>query len=114
MILEEAHHTYTILANEKIATTITVRDFQTYWQKVNEKTSSSFSRLHFGHYKAASHSSLLSSLNAAKLTACARMGVPLNRWSISVTVLLEKTRGNNFIHKMRAICLLEADFNYFN
>ncbi len=29
-------------------------------------------------------------------------------------VLLEKTRGNNFINKMRAICLLEADFNYFN
>ena len=29
-------------------------------------------------------------------------------------VLLEKTRGNNFINKMRAICLLEANFNYFN
>jgi hypothetical protein len=29
-------------------------------------------------------------------------------------VLLEKTCGNNFINKMRAICLLEADFNYFN
>ncbi len=29
-------------------------------------------------------------------------------------VLLEKTRGKNFIHKMKAICLLEADFNYFN
>jgi hypothetical protein len=114
MILEEAHHTYTILANEKIGTTITVHDFQTYWRKVNEKTSSSFSRLHFGHYKAASHSSLLSSLHTAKLTACARMGVPLTRWSIGLTVLLEKICGNNFIHKMRAICLLEADFNYFN
>jgi hypothetical protein len=34
--------------------------------------------------------------------------------SMKYTVLLEKTRGNNFIHKMRAICLLEADFNYFN
>jgi hypothetical protein len=114
MILEEAHHTYTILTNEKSATTITVRNFQTYWWKVNEKTSSSFSWLHFGHYKAASHSSLLSSLHAAKLTACARMGVPLTRWSIGLMVLLKKTHENNFIHKMRAICLLEADFNYFN
>jgi hypothetical protein len=114
MILEEAHNTYTILANKKIVTTISVRNFQEYWQKVNKKTSSSFSRLHFGHYKTASYSSTLSSLHAAKLTACGRMGIPLTRWGVGLTVLLEKTRGNNLINKMRAICLLEADSNYFN
>ena len=77
MILKEAHHTYTILAQGKIETTIFVRDYQDYWQSANEKTSSSFSRLHFGHYKATSYSTTLSSLNAAKLTACGRMGIPL-------------------------------------
>jgi hypothetical protein len=77
MILEEAHHTYSILAKERIETTISVHNFQEYWQKVNKKTSSSFSRLHFGHYKAASHSPTLSALHAAKLSACGRMGVPL-------------------------------------
>ena len=41
-------------------------------------------------------------------------GVPLKRWGIGLTILLEKTKGNNHIHKMRAICLLEADFNFFN
>jgi hypothetical protein len=61
-----------------------------------------------------SYSSSLSSLHTVKLMACGRMDVPLARWSIGLTVLLEKTRGNNFINKMRAICLLEGDFNYFN
>jgi hypothetical protein len=28
-------------------------------------------------------------------------------------VLIEKTPGNNFINKMQAIVLLEADFNYY-
>jgi hypothetical protein len=29
-------------------------------------------------------------------------------------VLLEKIVGNNFVLKLRAICLLEADFNWIN
>jgi hypothetical protein len=29
-------------------------------------------------------------------------------------VLLKKVVGNNFVHKLRAICLLEADFNWIN
>jgi hypothetical protein len=29
-------------------------------------------------------------------------------------VLLEKVIGNRFVHKLRAICLLEADFNWIN
>jgi len=31
-----------------------------------------------------------------------------------VTVLLKKICGNNFVHKLRAICLFEADFNWWN
>jgi hypothetical protein len=38
----------------------------------------------------------------------------LSRWTISLTVLLEKTWCSNRIHKMRPICLLEGDFNYYN
>ena len=73
-----------------------------------------YSKGHRGHYKAASFNRDLSALQAAKLSACARKGVPLARWGVGLTVLLEKTRGNNLINKMRAICLLEADFNWHN
>jgi hypothetical protein len=85
MILEEAHHIYTLLAKEKIQTTISVHDYQDYWQRANGRISSSFGRLHFGHYTAASYSTSLSSLRAAKHTACGRMGISLARWSIGLT-----------------------------
>ncbi len=113
-ILEEAHYTFTLLADETINSTTSVSEFQGYWQQANEAISSSFSRLHFGHYKAATFSKDLSMLHAAKLTACGKKGIPLSRWGIGLTVLLKKTRGNNKIHKMCAICLLEGDFNYYN
>jgi hypothetical protein len=98
----------------KIATTISTTDFQQYWKRVDEKTSSSFSGVTFSHYKAVASHLMLSSMHAAYLTACARQGIPLAHWGIGLTVLLEKIVGNNFVHKLRVICLLEADFNWIN
>ncbi len=57
---------------------------------------------------------MLSAMHAVYLTACARRGIPLARWGIGLMVLLEKVIGNNFVHKLRAICLLEADFKWLN
>ncbi len=57
---------------------------------------------------------MLSAMHAAYLTACAKKGIPLSRWGVGLTVLLEKIIGNNFVHKLRAICLLEANFNWIN
>ena len=59
-ILQEAHHTYKLLSNDSIDTTVSDYKFQDYWQGVNEAISSSFSLLHFGHYKAASFDNILS------------------------------------------------------
>jgi hypothetical protein len=50
----------------------------------------------------------------AKLSICAHNGVPLAWWGKGLTVLLEKILGNVFVHKLRAIWLLEADFNRQN
>jgi hypothetical protein len=57
---------------------------------------------------------MLSAMHAPYLAACARKGIPLTGWGIGLTVLLEKVVENNFVHKLRAICLLEADFNWIN
>jgi hypothetical protein len=102
------------MSGAKIATMITTKDFQDYWQHVDERTSSLFSGATFLHYKAASFHTMLLAMHAAYLTVCARKGIPLARWGIGLTVLLEKVVGNNFVHKLRAICLLEADFNWIN
>jgi hypothetical protein len=38
----------------------------------------------------------------------------MSRWGKGFTVLLEKIMGNVFVHKLHAICLLEAAFNWWN
>jgi hypothetical protein len=57
---------------------------------------------------------MLSVMHAVYLSACTWRGIPIARWGIGLTVLLEKIVGNNFVQKLRAICLLEADFNWIN
>ncbi len=113
-ILQEAHYTFSCMSGAEISTIITTEDFQDFWRRVDERMSSSFSGVTFSHYKAAATNPMLSAIHAAYLTACARRGLPLARWGIRLTVLLEKVAGNNFVHKLRAICLLEADFNWIN
>jgi hypothetical protein len=76
-ILQEAHYTYKLLCDNRIDGNVSIHNFQSYWQDANKRISSSFIRLHFGHYKAASSDKHLSALHAAKLTACARHGTPL-------------------------------------
>ena len=71
---------YAQMTDEEVATFVTAEDFQYYWQRANERISSSYSGLHFGHYKAASFDPELSALHAQKLSMCARKGVPLARW----------------------------------
>ena len=75
---------------------------------------SSYSNVHFGHYKAIAQDQYLSALQAAKLSLSTKTGIPMERWGSALTVLLEKEFGNIYIEKMRAICLLEADFNWLN
>jgi hypothetical protein len=55
---------------------------------------------------------MLLAMQTAYLSACTQEGIPLARWGFGLTVLLEKIVGNNFVHKLRAICLREADFNW--
>ncbi len=109
-ILQEAHYTFLRMSGAKIATTISTTDFQQYWIKVDKRTSSSFSGVTFLHYKVAASHSMLLAMHAGYLSACAQKGIPLARWEIGLTMLLEKIVGNNFVHKLQAICPLEADF----
>jgi hypothetical protein len=70
--LQEVQITFSQMSGCKIATFITTKDFQEYWQRVDEQTSSSFSGATFLHYKAASFHYMLSAMHAGYLTACAQ------------------------------------------
>ena len=68
----------------------------------------------FGHYKAASSSRFLSALHAKFLSGVSATGEYLDRWCQGLTVMLEKVAGNVNVDKLRAILLMEADFNFVN
>jgi len=111
-LLKEACKIFQHMTPGEIVEMVTAKDFQDSWKSAREKTSSSHSELHFGLYMASSKSDKLSLLHAAKLTLAAKLGIPLDRWSNGITVLLEKTFGATLIDQLRAICLLEADYNW--
>jgi hypothetical protein len=89
-ILQEAHYTFSRMSGAEISTIITTKDFQDFWRWVDERISSSFSRVTFSHYKAAATNPMLSAMHATYSTACARRGLPLARWGIRLTVLVKR------------------------
>ena len=92
---------------------VTAEEFTTFWNSAKEATSSSKSGRHFGHYKAITSNPVLVNLHVTNINLAAIRGEPLQRWCEGVNVLLEKIAGNSHIDKLRAICLLEADFNWW-
>jgi hypothetical protein len=61
---------------------ITLEDFQRFWKKVGEFTSSSMSGIHYGHYKAAIQCNISTKLLAQQLTVVPRSGILPESWSI--------------------------------
>lgn len=112
MICEEAHRIFILKSTEEVCNFVTTDDYQFFWSQADEFIQSSYSNIHFGHYKAIARDRYLSALQAAKLSLAARTGIPMDRWGSALTVLLEKEFGNIYLDKMRAICLMEADFNW--
>ena len=93
---------------------ITKEDFVQYWKRAKEGTSSSLSGLHFGHYKAASECSFMSEVHALTCQLAYGSGFSLTRWQAGLSVMLEKEKGVIRVDKLRAILLMEADFNFAN
>ena len=81
---------------------------------MKESTSSAASKVHFGHYKVAGTNERLSKFFAKKISFVTRTGCAPDRWGIGLTVLLEKVAGVALVHKLRAILLMEGDYNMHN
>jgi hypothetical protein len=114
LLLQEANHIISCMSKEEVVDFITTTDLQQFWLHADKQIQSSESGIHFGHYKVTACDQFLSALQAAKLTLVATMGILLAWWENGLTVLLEKVLGNIYIGKMRAICLLKADYNWLN
>jgi hypothetical protein len=92
---------------------VQTEEFSTYWRGVNERTSSSTSKIHFEHYKVAALRKRYAAFFARKLSFIARSGWAPSRWGNGMNVLLEKIAGIALVNKLRAILLFEVDSNMF-
>ena len=99
---------------DSVSICITPQQWKRYWQVVNEETSLSESGLHFGHYVAGSTSDIILYYHTARVTTVIAHAIQLERWSRGLSVMLEKTLGVTLVAKLRAILLMEADFNATN
>ncbi len=81
-------------------TGITQEKFQALYKNLREKTSSSPSGRHVGHYKAIALSDNLSHLWAAMMHIPHLAGFSPQRWQKVVDVILEKSPGNSKLHRL--------------
>ena len=97
-----------------IVSEVTTLDYQQYFGRINENTSSSPSGLHLGHDKAAALCPQLSDIFALHMNTIVRSGIQPARWGTALQVMLEKIAGVCLVDKLRSIQLYEADYNWFN
>jgi len=109
--------TLTALANDNNPTldpTITPEQFKSCYKAMDERTSSSPSGRHLGHYKAATLSEDLTKLHSTMMSIPLSAGFSSTRWQQIIDVMLERKHGDHRIHRKRIVALQESDFNKCN
>ena len=96
-----------------ISTLISRKAFVKTVKAWKETTSTSPSGRHLGHYKTALLDDQLLGLHVDLLNIPIAQGFAPERWTHSVTPLLEKDEGKPYLTRLRVIHLFEADYNLF-
>ena len=114
MLLKEIARIWEEMEAGNVDIVVTKDDFQYYWKRAKERTSSSFSGYHFGHYKAVAYSDALSEVHALHTSLILQTVLAPERWARGLLVMPEMIAGVTLVTKLRAILLMEADFNFHN
>ena len=114
IILNKISRIRRLIGDGEVSIIIIKEDFQHYWRRVKERTASSFSGRHFGHYAAAAHSDVFSEAHTRHLALITKTGAAPKRWSKGLSVMLEKLAGVAVVTKLCMILLMKADFNCHN
>jgi len=67
-------------------------EYIAHWKGAKERTSSSPSGLHFGHYKSATYSAQIAHLHARFTQLIFMMGLSISQFQVGLQVILEKSR----------------------
>ena len=82
------------------------------FSKWKEKTTTSPSGRHLGHYKAILQEPDLIQYHCIMASLPLTYGFTPKRWTKAIQIMLEKNPGNPLIHRLRGILILEADLNW--
>ena len=94
------------------ATSLIFQDFRKFFEKQDEKKSSSPSRLHYGHIKTLTYDEELLQLRFDTMNLAFRHNIILERWLNVWETLLAKESPRQFIHRFRNITIIEWDLQY--
>jgi hypothetical protein len=103
-----------IIPSNLVVIFITPDQWKGYWKIVNKETLSSESGIHFGHYIVGCKLDIIAHYHTARVSVVLAHAIQLERWSRGLLMMLEKNIGNTLVTKLRAILLMEADFNATN
>jgi hypothetical protein len=98
---------------KEVSSFITIDAFTETVKEWKETTSTSPSGRHLGHYKTALLNDRLLALYVDMLNLPITYGFAPERWTHSITPLIEKDEGKPFLTRLRVIHLFEADYNLF-
>ena len=87
--------------NPGVPTTVKGKDFTQYWKKAKERTSSSYSGLHFGHYITWAQNELLAELHALEAEIIRTLGYSLECWQAGLSAMLDKKVG---VFRVKRLC----------
>ncbi len=113
-LFKEIAQIQTIVPLDSVMGIISREQWQQRWKKVKEDMSLSQSGLHFGHHIAGADCDYISQFYALRVLLALKKGIALERWSNGLSIMLEKMFGVCLVSKLRAILLMEMDFNAMN
>ena len=99
---------------QKINTTLTTSDYIQGWAKMNERTTSGLSNIHFGHHLACTKHTSNAKFEAQMCAIPYNTGYSPKRYQKSINAMLLKKAGRTDVASLRTIVLLEPDFNFMN
>jgi hypothetical protein len=97
-----------------ISTNITRDEYNYYWTRCREYTSTGTSGLHFGHFLASSRDLEIGEIDRWVLETNFHHSFIPHRWKHGIDVMIPKKVGSLRASQLRTIVLMEPDFNFIN